>query len=152
MSAASMTLAPTGPLAQASRQALAGVVVPAAELVQVSKHYALGQTDVTALYGVNLSIEAGSFTVISGPSGSGKTTLLNVLGCLHQPTHGKVYIGDEDGDIAIFNLSSDPEVAMDDEQPISEVNVGNAVYSSPVVANDTLYIANKSTIFAIAAE
>jgi hypothetical protein len=65
---------------------------------------------------------------------------------------GKVYIGDEDGDIAIFNLSSDPEVAMDNEQPISEINVGNAVYSSPVVANDTLYIANKSTIFAIAAE
>ncbi len=65
---------------------------------------------------------------------------------------GKVYIGDEDGDIAIFNLSSDPEVAMDDEEPIAEVNVGNAVYSSPVVANDTLYIANKSTIFAIAAE
>jgi hypothetical protein len=65
---------------------------------------------------------------------------------------GKVYIGDEDGDIAIFNLSSDPKVAMDDEQPIAEINVGNAVYSSPVVANDVLYIANKSTIFAIAAE
>lgn len=66
---------------------------------------------------------------------------------------GKVYIGDEDGDIAIFNLSSDPEVAMEDgEFPIAEINVGNAVYSSPVVANDTLYIANKSTLFAISAE
>ena len=65
---------------------------------------------------------------------------------------GKVYIGDEDGDIAIFNLSSDPEVAMSDEEPIAEVNVGNAVYSSPIVANDVLYIANKSTLFAISAE
>ncbi len=65
---------------------------------------------------------------------------------------GKVYIGDEDGDIAIFKLSSDPEVAMPDEEPIAEINVGNAVYSSPVVANDTLYIANKSTLFAISAE
>ncbi|MBI1313909.1 PQQ-binding-like beta-propeller repeat protein [bacterium] len=64
---------------------------------------------------------------------------------------GKVYIGDEDGDIAIFKLSSDPEVAMPNEEPIAEVNVGNAVYSSPVVANDTLYIANKSTLFAISA-
>jgi hypothetical protein len=62
---------------------------------------------------------------------------------------GKVYIGDEDGDIAIFKLSSDPEVAMPDEEPIAEVNVGNAVYSSPVVANDTLFIVNKSTIYAI---
>ena len=65
---------------------------------------------------------------------------------------GKVYIGDEDGDIAIFKLSSDPEVAMSDEEPIAEVNVGNAVYSSPVVANDVLYIANKSTLFAISSE
>lgn len=65
---------------------------------------------------------------------------------------GKVYIGDEDGDIAIFKLSSDPEVAMSDEEPIAEVNVGNAVYSSPIVANDVLYIANKSTLFAISSE
>jgi outer membrane protein assembly factor BamB len=61
----------------------------------------------------------------------------------------KVYIGDEDGDIAIFNLSSDPQVAMKDEKPIAEINMGNAVYTSPIVANDTLFIANRSTIFAI---
>jgi hypothetical protein len=65
---------------------------------------------------------------------------------------GKVYIGDEDGDIAIFKLSSDPEVAMPDEEPIVEINVGNAVYSSPIVANDVLYIANKSTLYAISSE
>ncbi|MFT5093739.1 MAG: hypothetical protein ACI93T_002569 [Porticoccaceae bacterium] len=65
---------------------------------------------------------------------------------------GKVYIGDEDGDIAIFMLSSDPEVAMPDEEPIAEVNVGNAVYSSPIVANNVLYIANKSTLYAISSE
>ena len=65
---------------------------------------------------------------------------------------GKVYIGDEDGDIAIFMLSSDPEVAMPDEEPVVEINVGNAVYSSPIVANDVLYIANKSTLYAISSE
>jgi hypothetical protein len=65
---------------------------------------------------------------------------------------GKVYIGDEDGDIAIFKLSSDPEVAMPNEEPIVEINVGNAVYSSPIVANDVLYIANKSTLYAISSE
>jgi len=54
----------------------------------------------------------------------------------------KVYIGDEDGDIAIFELSKE-------QKQIGEVSMGNAVYSSPVVANDTLFIANKSVLFAI---
>lgn len=61
----------------------------------------------------------------------------------------RVYIGDEDGDVAIFKLSADPEVAMPGGSPIAEINVGNAVYSSPIAANDTLFIANKSTLFAI---
>lgn len=55
---------------------------------------------------------------------------------------GKVYIGDEDGDISIFPLSKEKE------DPI-EVSMVNAVYSTPVVANNTLFIANKSTIFAL---
>ncbi len=55
---------------------------------------------------------------------------------------GKVYIGDEDGDIAIFKLS--PKMEM-----IAEVSCGNSVYSTPVVANNVLFISNKSTLFAI---
>lgn len=55
---------------------------------------------------------------------------------------GKVYIGDEDGDITIAELS--PELNV-----IAEVNMGNSVYSTPVVANDILYISNKTHLFAI---
>jgi hypothetical protein len=55
---------------------------------------------------------------------------------------GKVYIGDEDGDISIFELSATKNL-------IAEVNMINSVYSTPVAANDILYIANKSTIFAL---
>ena len=55
---------------------------------------------------------------------------------------GKVYIGDEDGDISIFTLSKEKDL-------IAEVNMGNSVYSTPIVAGDTLYIANKSHLFAI---
>jgi outer membrane protein assembly factor BamB len=55
---------------------------------------------------------------------------------------GKVYIGDEDGDISIFRLSRELEL-------IAEINMGNSVYSTPIVAEDTLYIANKSHLFAI---
>lgn len=61
---------------------------------------------------------------------------------------GKVYIGDEDGDVAIFNLSADPEAA----EPIAEINMENAVYSTPIVANGVLYISNKSHLFAIETE
>jgi outer membrane protein assembly factor BamB len=55
---------------------------------------------------------------------------------------GKVYIGDEDGDITIFALS--PEMKI-----LGEVNMGNSVYSTPIAVGDTLYIANKSHLFAI---
>jgi outer membrane protein assembly factor BamB len=61
----------------------------------------------------------------------------------------KILIGDEDGDVSIFNLSADPAVAMNDGEPIATINMGNSVYSSPIVANDVLYIANKTHLFAI---
>jgi outer membrane protein assembly factor BamB len=69
---------------------------------------------------------------------------------------GHVYIGDEDGDIAVFKLSADPEVAMKlddsgDLVPIEEINMGNSVYSTPIVANNTLYISNRTHLFAIQA-
>jgi outer membrane protein assembly factor BamB len=68
---------------------------------------------------------------------------------------GKVYIGDEDGDVAIFRHSADPNVAMKKEgseaKPYyGEINMGNSVYSTPIVANNVLYIANRTYLFAIA--
>ena len=56
-----------------------------------------------------------------------------------------VYIGDEDGDVSVFNLSSEKH------DPIAEINMGNSVYSTPIVANNVLYIANKTHVFAISA-
>ncbi|MEO8495551.1 MAG: PQQ-binding-like beta-propeller repeat protein, partial [Planctomycetota bacterium] len=58
---------------------------------------------------------------------------------------GHVYIGDEDGDVCIFNLSAERH------DPIAEINMGNSVYSTPVVANDVLFIADKTHVFAIKA-
>jgi len=66
---------------------------------------------------------------------------------------GKVYVGDEDGDIAIFRHSADPDVAMNDGEPyFGEINMGNSVYSTPIVADNVLYIANRTHLFAIASE
>jgi putative ABC transport system ATP-binding protein len=58
----------------------------------VSKRYAEGAAELTALKNVSLTISAGQFVSIMGPSGSGKSTLLNLLGALDQPTSGEVWI------------------------------------------------------------
>jgi outer membrane protein assembly factor BamB len=62
----------------------------------------------------------------------------------------KVYIGDEDGEVAIFRHSADPEVAMDGGEPYyGTADMGNSVYSTPVVANNVLYVCNRTHLFAI---
>ena len=64
---------------------------------------------------------------------------------------GKVFIGDEDGDLAVFPLTADRDVALVDDAPgIAEINMKNSVYSTPIVANGVLYISNKTHLFAIA--
>jgi outer membrane protein assembly factor BamB len=55
---------------------------------------------------------------------------------------GKVYIGDEDGDITVFQLAAEKEI-------LGETNMGSAVYTTPIVAEDVLYIANRNRLFAI---
>jgi putative ABC transport system ATP-binding protein len=63
-----------------------------AKVENVTRVYKVGETETQALRDINLTIESGEFTALVGPSGSGKTTLLQLLGCLDQPTQGKVYI------------------------------------------------------------
>jgi len=67
--------------------------------------YESGATEVKAVNGVSLNIEAGEFAVLAGPSGSGKTTLLNLIGGLDRPTHGSVQLDGE-----LLNDKSDDEL------------------------------------------
>ena len=64
----------------------------ALELRAVSKSYGTGATEVQALVGVDLSVEAGSLVAVMGPSGSGKSTLLTIAGTLEEPTTGEVFV------------------------------------------------------------
>jgi putative ABC transport system ATP-binding protein len=66
------------------------------ELEGVTKSYGSGESIVTALGDVSLTIRAGEFGVVLGPSGSGKTTLLNIVGALDTPTRGRVVIAGRD--------------------------------------------------------
>ena len=62
----------------------------------VRKEYGSKENLVTALDGIDLSIEKGEFVAIVGASGSGKATLLHILGSVDKPTAGKVFVDGED--------------------------------------------------------
>lgn len=62
----------------------------------VRKVYGSKENPVTALDGIDLSVEKGEFVVIVGASGSGKSTMLHILGSVDKPTAGKVLVDGED--------------------------------------------------------
>jgi len=65
------------------------------KLHDVHKTYAMGDSEVKALRGIDLTIEAGEFTALKGPSGSGKSTLLNICGLLDRANNGTLELLDE---------------------------------------------------------
>ena len=82
----------------ASKQVLLTPDTPVIETNDLWRIYRLGDLEIPALRGINLSIGRGAYIALKGRSGSGKTTLLNCLGGLDKPTRGSVRIlGDEIG-------------------------------------------------------
>ena len=55
----------------------------------VRKIYGTGNSQVTALDGIDLSVEKGEFVAVVGDSGSGKSTLLHILGSVDRPSSGR---------------------------------------------------------------
>jgi putative ABC transport system ATP-binding protein len=65
------------------------------------KTYRMGDVEVPALRGINVSIEHREFVAVMGSSGSGKSTFMNIVGCLDRPTSGQYYLeGEEVGSLS----------------------------------------------------
>jgi putative ABC transport system ATP-binding protein len=78
------------------------------ELAQVERTFRLGDSEVHALQGLDLRIDAGDYVAVMGPSGSGKSTLLNILGLLDQPSRGRLLLEGRD----VTTLSPDEQAAV----------------------------------------
>ncbi len=58
-------------------------------------------------------------------------------------TDGKVYIGNEDGNVLVFKFGKEKKL-------LSTIDMGSSVYSTPIVANGVLFISTRNQLFAIA--
>ncbi|MEI6595906.1 MAG: ABC transporter ATP-binding protein [Bacteroidota bacterium] len=71
------------------------MATPIIELQKICKFFKIGDVEVQALRGVDLTINKGEYVAFMGPSGSGKSTLMNILGCLDTPTSGSYILNNQ---------------------------------------------------------
>jgi len=73
----------------------ASAQAPLVKVERLSKHFGTGDTRVDALRDVSLEVHPGEVVALLGPSGSGKTTLLNCIGCILEPSSGRLTLDGE---------------------------------------------------------
>lgn len=82
----------------------------------ISKTYGAGDSAVTAIKEATLEIYSGETVALLGPSGSGKTTLITMIGCITEPTGGKLFLNNE--------LVYDEQWRVKDTRKIRRENIG----------------------------
>lgn len=65
---------------------------PVIRMSGIKKSYKMGDTTLTVLKGISLTVNEGEFLAILGPSGSGKSTLMNMIGCMDSFDEGEYYL------------------------------------------------------------
>ncbi len=87
---------------------------------------------------------SGLFHCLDAKTGKPHWTLDLLASCWSSPliVEGRVYICDEDGDVAVLQLS-------DKMNLLKQSNFGSAIYATPIVANDTLFVATRNRLWAI---
>jgi putative ABC transport system ATP-binding protein len=62
----------------------------------LDKSFRRGAEEIKVLQNLTLNVGEAEFLTLMGPSGSGKTTLLNLIAGLDQPTHGQIFVDDQE--------------------------------------------------------
>ncbi len=99
------------------------------QINKLVKQFPVGKDHFTALDGIDLCLDAGTFAGLVGPSGSGKTTLLNIIGSLDVPTSGEVLVKGH----SIGNLS------MHEAAQLRKREIGFIFQSYNLLAVHTVY-------------
>lgn len=81
--------------------------IPAIEVINLTKIYGHGHTEVVAVKDVSLRVARGETVALLGPSGAGKSTLLTAMALINPPTSGRIIIGGK--------------LVMEGEQPIVDL-------------------------------
>ncbi len=72
------------------------IETPLIQLIDIYKIYQMGDIEVRANDGIDLTIMEGEFVAIVGKSGSGKSTIMNIIGALDVPTSGQYILKGQD--------------------------------------------------------
>ena len=93
----------------------------------------------------------GLFHCVDAKTGKAHWTYDSFAECWGSPliVEDHVYIADTDGEVAIFHHSADFRVTAPTGIPLAEINMETSISSTPVVANNVLYIATRSRLYAI---
>lgn len=89
---------------------------PIISMQSISKTYGMGDSAVTAIKEATFEIFSGETVALLGPSGSGKTTLITMIGCITEPSMGKLSLNDE--------IVYDEKWLIHDERKLRRENIG----------------------------